>query len=245
MFRGARIGEIHIEAVPKDFDAFMLVSPGGYTRSSGVRRDDTQRPSQHGSFSARGYRDGATFSFKGVAKRRTALEMEHLERAVRRIGGDGGWERLSIDEGLGARWADVGLASVDFDVLGVDPTIAEFQLQFWSPDPRLYGPAADFPAGSAAFNRGNFPASPRLMIGAGAGGYTVLGPNGRVISVTSAPAGAHEIDFTAGGLYLNGVRQVGALSVFQPWEIPPGIPGMVASISGARSLIQRVTDTFI
>ncbi|WP_136029215.1 hypothetical protein [Microbacterium sp. PF5] len=243
MFRGARIGGVHFEAVPRDFDSFVMVSPGGYTRSSSVRREDVPRAAQHGSFALSAYRDAQTFSIKGIAKRRTPEEMENLELHVRGLCGDGGWDTLAIDEGTGSYWAKVGLSSVDFDILGSDPTIAEFLIQLWSPDPWLLGEVEDFPAGVPAFHRGNFPATPTLLVGAGTGGYTITGPGGRIITVTSAPAAAHEIDFEQGGLFLNGVRQVGAITVFQDWKVPASLPGVTATISGSRSLTQRVTKT--
>lgn len=247
MFTGARIAGVHFEAVPRDFDEFLMISPDGYSRSSAVRREDVQRPAAHGSFALPAVRDAQVFTFKGVAKRKTAWEMEALEEQVRGICGAGGWDHLTVDEGAGSRTTEVGLASVDFDVLGSDPTIAEFQIQFWAPSPRMFGKVTDFAAGTPAVSRGSFPATPRLLIGAGTGGYTITGPNGRQIVVgASAPAGAHYIDFAQGGLFTAaGVRVPGAMSVFQPWTVGPGLPGVVASITGARSLVQRVTDTYI
>lgn len=246
MFRGARIAAVHFEAVPQDFDSFLMISPDGYSRSSAVRRRTRNILAAHGSFALNAYRDAQVFTLKGVAKRRSAIEMESLERQVRWICGDGGWERLVIDEGLGSRWCDVGLSSVDFDVLGSDPTIAEFQIQFWAPMPQTFGDVSDFAGGVPAVNRGNFPATPRLIVGAGSGGYTISGPGGRQIVVGSPPAGEHYIDFAAGGLFTAaGVRVPGVMSVFQPWTVGPGLPGVVASITGSRTLTQRVTDTYM
>ncbi|PVE94988.1 hypothetical protein DC434_13770 [Microbacterium sp. TPD7012] len=127
----------------------------------------------------------------------------------------------------------------------LDATTARFLVTFWSADPRTYGEVREFPAGTAAAQRGNFPATPRLLVGAGTGGYTVTGPGGRVVTVTTAPAGAHEIDFATAGLFLGGVRQSNAIGTYQPWTIPPGLPGVTATISSARTLTQRVTDTFM
>ncbi|WP_136043215.1 MULTISPECIES: hypothetical protein [unclassified Microbacterium] len=245
MFRSARIEGVELEAVPRDFDRFLMINPGGYKRSSAVRREDISRPLAHGSFGTQGYREGQVFTFEGVAKRAHSFEMEALENHVRGICADGGWSKLTIDGGTGSQWANVGLSSIDFDVLGVDPRLAEFQIQFWAPDPRLYGEQRDFAGGQPALNHGSFPATPRLLVGAGSGPYTVTGANGRIVTVSAAPNAAHEIDFATGGLFLNGIRQINAIAVYQPWDVPPGLPGVTATISGSRTLVQRVTDTFI
>lgn len=157
---------------------------------------------------------------------------------------DGGMSRL-VGENMDTRWVDVSRGG-EFDrktlVYG---KVASYRLQLWAPNPRIFGEVRDFPAGSPAYHYGNFPATPRLLIGAGSGGYTVTSSTGRVITVnSSAPSGAHYIDFANGGLYTGaGVRVAGAVTIYQPWTIPPGAPGVAATISGSRSLAQRVTDT--
>lgn len=115
-------------------------------------------------------------------------------------------------------------------------------------DPRKYGEVNDFPGGTVAVNRGNFPARPQLIVsGTAAGGYTVTGPGGRRVVVTKAlAAGApHTIDFGKGGLWIGGVRQLRAITVYEPWEIAPGLPGVVATVNNSAALIQRVADTYV
>jgi len=209
-----------------------------------MRLEQMERPAEHGSFSLPGYLTGRSISWGGLILTDGPQEQEHAMRALSGLLANGLTDRLTV-ENNSAHWADVKRAG-EFDMrMRSYGRVASYRVQLWAANPRIYGEVRDFPAGAAAIHYGNFPATPRLLVGAGTGGYTVTGAGGRVVTVTTAPAGAHEIDFTTGGLYLGGVRQVGAISVFQPWTIPPGLPGVTATITGARSLVQRVTDTFM
>lgn len=244
-----RVAGITFESTPHDRNRAYVIDPDGVTGlddGPAVRRDSVARPGQHGAFAARGYRDARVISIPGNIVASSPLELQSMRDALMSVLADGTAGRLTADRPMGSRWADVMLADVPtVKVRGHTETEAVFQIQFWSPDPRLYGAVQEFPAGVPAVHYGNFPATPTLLVGAGSGGYTITGPSGRVVTVAAAPAAAHVIDFATGGLFLNGVRQVGAISVYQPWEVPAGLPGASASITGARSLVQRVTDTFI
>lgn len=246
--RNARINGLSFVEWPTDHHGDWLVLDQDGLKSVwggvDVRREDTPRPSAHGSFDAPGFLAPRVIPVSGHMSSRSAAGLENLQGRLSGLLAGGGLSRLTIDGPLGPRWCDVRLASAT-QITQLDATTARFLVTFWSADPRMYGDVNEFPAGTPAINRGNFEATPRLLIGAGTGGYTVTGPGGREVTVGTAPDGAHEIDFVTGGLFLNRVRQLGAITVYQPWNIPAGLPGVTASISGARSLVQRVTDTYV
>lgn len=209
-----------------------------------MRLDQLERPAEHGAFSLPGYLTGRSISWGGLILTDGPQQQEHAMRALSGLLADGLTDRLTV-ENASSQWVDVRRAG-EFDMrMRAYGRIASYRVQFWAANPRIYGEVRDFNAGAAAVQYGNFKATPRLLIGAGTGGYTVTGPSGRVVTVATAPTAAHEIDFATGGLYLNGVRQVGAISVYQPWVVRPGVPGVIATISGARTLTQRITDTFM
>lgn len=244
-----RIGGVTFEGDPIDPDRCFMIEPDGWSGwddGTAVRREDVPRPGAHGSFGFRGYRDARVVRISGWILARSAQELQHMRNQLLGLLASGESGRMSVDQPRGSTWADVMLADMPVaKVRGQSELEASFQIQFWSPLPQKYGEVRDFAAGVPAYQLGNFPATPKLLIGAGAGGYTVTGPSGRTIVVATAPAAAHEIDFVNGGLYLAGVRQLGAITTYQPWSIPPGLPGVAASISGARSLTQQLPDTFI
>lgn len=244
--REARIGSIKFESIPQNrFSTFTVSDWSGVDDGLAIRRDEMVRPGDHGSFETPGFLTSRVIPFSGHIIQDSP---EKLDRARNRLIGlfDGITRQLSITRNLSTLRMRVGAAAQPVvKVLGEDPCVAEFSIQFWSADPRMYGPEKNYAGGQVAINEGNFPATPRLLIGAGTGGYTVTGPSGRLVTVSSAPAAAHEIDFVTNGLYLNGVRQSGAISVLRPWRVPVGLPGAMASINGARTLVQRISDTFI
>lgn len=231
----------------------LFVGPDGFQGwddGVDVRRESVERPAQHGDYDLPVFNGSRVISIDGHALAWSEEELGNLRNQIMGVCADGGRRLIAV-----AHQGDDLRATVR---RGSKPTFvdsgirhgmhrASFAVFLVAADPRKYGESKDFPAGTVAVHRGNFPATPRLLIGAGAGGYTITGPNGRQIVVgATAPAGEHYIDFAQGGLFTAaGVRVSGVMSVFQPWSIPVGSAGAAASITGARSLVQRVTRTNI
>lgn len=241
-----RIAGVHFEEWPVNFNSCYLIGRNGLRgwRGGDLRREEIPRPSAHGAFDLAGYQSQKVTSLSGTLLASSEVGLKHMKDSILGVLADGSSGRMTVDDESGSTWRDVRLVSCS-DPEDLDELSATFSMTFWSADPRRYGDVRDFAAGAPAVHYGNFPATPRLMVGAGTGGYTVTGPGGRVVTVTTAPAGAHEIDFATAGLFLGGVRQSNAIGTYQPWTIPPGLPGVTATISGARTLTQRVTDTFM
>lgn len=212
-------------------------------------REEVQRPASIGIFDMPVFEAGMPFSVGGHALAQDPYTLALLRDRVTGVGRGG--RRFQVNVEHQGRtlwtWARRG-AKPQFKDTGRrhGRHHAKFLLQFVAPIPRKYGEPHDVAAGVIAFNAGNEDAIPRLIIGAGVGGYTVSGPGGRVITVnTNAPAGEHSIDFATGGLFnAAGARVPNAISVWQPWAIPPGLPGVVATISGTRTLRQVYPDTY-
>jgi len=230
----------------------LFVAPGGFEGwddgGGPSRRESIDRPGQHGEFDTDVYQGARVFSIDGHALAWSASELAHLRSVVMGLCADGKRVKVTVEHQAQTLWVMARRAgSPTFRDSGIRHGMhrARFVIQFVAADPRKYGEVREFPAGAEAIQYGNFPATPRLLIGAGSGGYTVTGPAGRTVVVSTAPAAAHYIDFATGGLFTTaGVRQVGAISTYRPWDIPVGIPGVTATISTARSLVQRVTDTY-
>ncbi|MEU4016175.1 hypothetical protein AB0E56_13030 [Microbacterium sp. NPDC028030] len=231
----------------------LFVGPDGFEGwddGTEARRETIERVADHGDFDVPTFQGSRVFSIDGHAFAWSERELAHLRHRVIGVGADGGRLKVTVEH-QGQElwvWARRGGKPI-FKDAGIRSGMLRgtFLVQMVAADPRKYGEVRDFPAGSAAIHYGNFPATPRLMVGAGSGGYTVTGPGGRVITVNSnAPAEAHSIDFVTGGLFNGaGGRVPNAITVYQPWSIPVGLPGVTATITGSRSLAQRVTETYI
>lgn len=243
----ARINGVVFEQWPSNYDRCFVLDRNGVKgwRGGDLRRDEVNRPFDHGAFDSQGFQAQRTINISGTILAGSAAELQYMKDQLAGVLAAGASGKLTVDDESGTTWRNVRLAAVA-DPEDLDDESATYGLTFWAADPRRYGEARTFAAGGLAYHYGNFPATPRLLVGAGSGGYTITGPGGRVVTVNSnAPSSAHSIDFVTGGLFnASGGRVANAITVYQPWTVAPGAQVSV-SITGSRSLSQRVTDTFI
>lgn len=223
---------------------FHFTDLEGWTDAPEVVTERVRRPASHGSFAFPAWVEERVVRIQGFQVSRTHHDLEHAAAGFRGLVSRP--VRFVVEDVNGTTWAVGKVTAARFRNYGFAPE-GTWALEVTCEDPRKYGEMRAFPDGATAVHYGNFPATPRLMIGAGSGGYTVTGPGGRVVTVNAtAPTAAHYIDFADGGLFTAaGARVPRTITVYQPWEIPPGGPGVVATITGSRTLSQRVTDTFI
>lgn len=212
----------------------------GWTESPGVDLDVINRAGAHGIYALPAYMRERRLRIPGFHVAPDHRKLEAASQQLRSLQARQIW--VSIEDVNGSRRVQGTVTEAAFRNHGFAPE-GTWELAVTCPLPWKYGKVRDFPAGVPAVTKGTVAATPRLLVGAGAGGYTITGPSGRIITVTTAPAAAHVIDLAEGGLFLNGARQIGAISVLQPWDVEPGPVGVAATISGARTLTQRLTDT--
>lgn len=146
-----------------------------------------------------------------------------------------------IDEGM-RTWAMAKFAGLESTWLTRQSF--RWQLRVKCPDPRRFGDVRVVPAGAgsatAVQNRGNFPASPVIVVPGPltAGGYTVTGPNGELFTVTTSPASGttHLIDMHDGLLRINGSMAAGSgfVSRADVFTIPAGGKANVTLSKGGR-----------
>lgn len=228
------------------FEGFALVEFEGWGDAQAARGESVERPDGHGDFDTPVTRGARLITMSGWCRARELAMLGHRRNELMSLLADGVQGRVEVTEYGETTWANVRLYGTPTFKRRGSTGYADWSLKLRAVDPRRYGAVHEYPAGVAAVQYGNFPATPRLLVGAGSGDYTVTGPDGRRVEVVAAPAGAHYIDFAAGGLYTaDGQRQPRAVSVYQPWAVPVGAPGVTVSISGSRSLVQQVTDTFM
>ncbi|MEW2459813.1 hypothetical protein [Microbacterium sp. K41] len=238
-----KTGETDFEAFGDRFRGlgFHLVDLAGWTESPEVVRERIKRPTADGTFPTPVTFDERTVRMSGFMVAANHTKLEHSSAWFRGLAKASG--QLIVEDAYGEFWTPGKVTAARFANHGFAPE-GQWSLEVVAEDPRKYGQVRPYPAGTPAVHFGTSDAVPRLLVGAGSGGYTVTGPGGRVVTVPSPPNAAHVISFAEGGLFLNGVRQVGAISVLQPWVIPAGIEGVTATITGARTLTHEVTDTF-
>lgn len=212
----------------------------------GTKGEIVSRPSAHGDFDLPVFRQPRMITIKGAAYASSRWSIEQLQDMFYGILADGGHGDLTFMTVDGSRRCSVRLSGEPkFTVVGDED--ADFQIGFRAADPRKYGEPREFSGSSVdVFHYGNFPASPVVeVVGPRTAPYTITGPGGRTVVVAqSLSAGqTHRIDFSDGGLYRNGVRQLGHVTTYRPWVIPP--KQQTAMSISAGSMIVRVTDTYM
>lgn len=222
---------------------------GWLVGGAAIDRESIKRPSQHGEFDTPGFLTGRLITLTGDVLSSSEADMVADLVALNGVLAAGVSGTMTVTIGGVATTATVrrsGEPTVDVTVFG---RRARYQFRFWAPDPRRYGATHTFgPDGSVSDieHDGNFPATPTLKVaGDSSGGYTVTGPGSKLITVTTALESGHPhtIDLATGGLYVDGSRVIGGMTVYQPWTVPAG--GTVAASVSAGTLEVTVKDTYV
>jgi hypothetical protein len=242
----------HIEGLPHPLDGtdstdspYTITRITGLDDGVGTRRDAVDRPAAHGQFGLPGYLTGRPVTIEGEIYTHSPQEQDHAVLALSGILAAGGMGRLTLESGGETTWMLVqrnGAPTITRDRWGL---FATYTLQLWAVDPRRYGETRAFPGGQAAYHYGNFPATPEHEVTGTVGGYTISGPDGRAFTLSSGPgSGTDRVDMASGRVYRNEVLLLGIVTQADLWAIPPGMPGVVQTVS-AGSLTTTVVDTFV
>lgn len=236
-------------------DGFVIDADGftGWDDGVDVRREVHDIPRGHGAFDLPGYLEPRVFAAKGLCYADTPERLEWWRGVLTGLLADGGSGRVVVENRGLTTWADARLATrSEFTKIPGGATMARYRVQFWAADPRKYGQTRTYGPATivAASHFGNFPAAPLLTVtGAMPSGYTIGGPDGRTFVVSQALTSGHthRIDMRTGRLTLDGVLQVGAVSVGQTWGIPGGasVTHTLTPVSGTGTITVSVLDTFI
>lgn len=219
-----------------------LVDLTGWTESPGVDVEMLARSGTHGTFALPGYMRERTVGLSGFHVAQDHADMEDASARIRALQAQD--ISLTIEDTRGS-WTVFGkVTAASYTPRGFVPE-GDWKLEVVCPLPWKYGKKRDFLGGIPAVTKGSQESSPLLTVsGVAAAGYTVTGPNGqRVVTALPVASGApHTIDLGKGGLYIGGVRQLRALTIFEPWVIPPHPPGVIATVNNGLTVLQSVRD---
>jgi hypothetical protein len=224
----------------------------GWDDTPDMRRSSIDRPNAHGEFDAVGYLTARTASFSGHVVTGSALETAALGQRMRGLLSDGSLGRVTVQRDDHTEWADGRLASsTKFTVHGSDPTVADWQMQFWFPDPRKYGAMNHETSSSGALvtrHFGNTRASTRFVVSGDAERWRITGPGDRSVLVTQRlyPGHPHVYDMATGQLVIEGVVQYGGVEVADSWTVPAGRQlNHTLSATGSATAEAFTYDTYV
>lgn len=193
-------------------DEAFVVAPGGLVGWYGMagmsmRREDTPRPTDHGSLYAPGYRPAKAISLNGAIIARNPRRVRVMREQLEGILADGDIGLMAvISPEMRATHAQVGI-SLGAAVTPVNDRsrTANFQIGFWGPDGYLNGKQRSFgpvPAGQSLrpMQKGNIKTSMLLrVVGPWPGGYTIAYGPQRIIVTSALGAGQVDVHDTESG----------------------------------------------
>lgn len=138
----AKIGSLTMRSSKSGVGNDFILDPTavlGWTDGTLVRRDKTARVTSHGDFSDQGTLSAREISFSGTAVAKSIQDLHEMRDKFTGILSAGGYGRLSVETARGIRYATVGLEGTTSWVQQSD-TIAVWKINFYAPDPRIYGP---------------------------------------------------------------------------------------------------------
>ena len=233
---------------------FVITQNGltGWDDGTNIRRNTVYREQAHGEFDVPGFQSGRVVSVAGICYATSAQQMRYYKAVLGGLLADGGSAQIIFDQVDATTWGFGHLTGQTRFTPVLPASLSNYQIQFWFPDPRRYGPSNTFgPASSVtAVHYGNFTAAPVLTVaGSMPSGYTVAGPAGKVFTVTAAVVSGspHTIDMATGYLTIGGVIQTGVVTVANTWGVPPGqtVTMTLTPVSGSGTLTAAVKDTSI
>lgn len=243
------VGGTIFESAPSDYDHAFVVEPEGlqgWFDSVDVRGASTARPAAHGDFDQPAYRGSRIITITGNALATDEYELEAAGRQLTGLLANGEVGTISVAAAGETMFARVRLSGAPKFSPHPSGREAAFQISFKAADPRKYGDENRVTGGTVyASHLGNFHSRPIVEVtGPRTAPYTVQGPGGRRIEVgLSIPSGVTDrIDFAAGGVIRAGVKQLGAITWWQPWTIPPNRRTLMSISSGSMTVITRDTS---
>lgn len=225
----------------------------GWFEGVSTRGEQVPVPGADGIFDTPQYRTGRLITLSGLVRASSDTAFEAALTALSAIP-TRTLSTFTVTTDAGATTAQVRRVDKPDMAVSAFGSSGAYQLSLLAPDPNRYGSSHTFPTSgttnsvTGVSHSGTTDAVPVLVVSrtSGSGGYTVTGPGSKVITVTTPLVAGHPhtIDLTTGGLYVDGSRVVGGISVFQPWVVAAGASVSVSSPSGT-TLTVTVKDTYL
>jgi len=224
----------------------------GWIDAPETRADYTEIPSGHGSYEALEFYESRIITVTGQCLARSDGELgQYRNRLMAALQG----RFRIVGKYLGDETYAYGrrFASPRFKTT-VPGRRARYQFSLRCADPRRFGsltPLAVTGPGEAQaiYHRGNFPASPRLIVTGTMPGYRIEGPGSTyVVNRPVSAAEPHRIETDTSLLSVNGAVQLGAITSGTGWTIAPGtspVTHRLVPLSGAGTLQTHLRDTYI
>lgn len=236
-------------------EAGFFISPDGFegwTDAPNTRSQETELPSEHGSYDSVEFYEARVVTVSGSCLARSEGELGQLRNELMavlqgrvRLDGNYQGERTFAH---GRRFGTPRFQTV------IPGRRARYQFAVRCADPRRYGDRVPLAVtgpnvSQVIYHRGNFPAPLQMLVRGTMPGYRVEGP-GYTFAVGQAVTAdrPHLLDTATGHLSINGEVQLGAVTSGTGWVIAPGtmpVTHKLVPVSGTGTLETIIRDTYI
>ena len=224
----------------------------GWSDAPNTRSDETTITAGHGSYDSLEYYEARVVTVTGQCLARSAGELGQLRHQL--LAALQGRFRITVTD-FGETTYAYGrrFAAPKFQTTHPGRS-ARFQFSLRCADPRRFGSLTPLVVtgpgqAQAIYHRGNFPASPRLIVTGTMPGYRIEGPGGTyVVNRPVSAAEPHRIETDTSLLSVNGAVQLGAITSGTGWTIAPGtspVTHRLVPLSGTGTLQTHLRDTYI
>lgn len=245
----ALVGGLMLGAVDEHGTNLILQQEDGWLGSVGARNEKLNRPARHGAYAAPAYLEARAFTIAGKAVGKTEAGTLATARAISALLADGAPDQFQWADpsgGYGAMVQRDGPPKIRL----LTPTVFEWSLTFYAPDPRRYGTTVNrqvglrTPAGGLAYplayplDYGAIPTGGRVtFVNSGTAStepiITVTGPFASGFEITYAETGRRlryeatvgsdlVIDCGAGTVTAQGQERAMYLTVREWFSVPAG-----------------------
>lgn len=233
---------------------FTIANIQGLSDGVGVKRDEIRREGRHGSFDTPVYLDSRVVSVSGKCWGRSAEDLHQYGVIFRGLGASGDRFRVTFRHNGQTVWAWARRGSQPSFEDRPALRVADWQYDFWMPDPYLYGEARTFVSTGTdvhVSHRGNTRAFGVVTVtGSDPLGYRIAHPGGSYRVTAPLVSGQTDvIDFRRGSYTKNGTVMDTSMSDVDRFTVAGGarVPFRVEPITAGRTLTATLTltDTFV
>jgi len=152
----ATIGDLVMRSYKNEYTMQFILDPTavvGWTDGTNIRRDATPRLNSHGDFPEKAEMSARLISFSGTAVATSIVKLQQMRDLLVGTLADGSYDTLKVETVAGTRFSTVGLEGSTSWVQQSD-LFATWKIDFYAPDPFIYGEARTINLGSSQATSG-------------------------------------------------------------------------------------------
>ncbi|WP_120338135.1 hypothetical protein [Cryobacterium soli] len=224
---------------------FVIEEIEGWEESVDVNFDETPIPGGNGSFDVPVTLASRLVKVRGYCEAESIEKFGWHQRLATGLVGGASTRSFVVEKAGLAQWAPAHCIGAKLPQFG-GQAFGNFVFDFWMPKPYKFGNTVLFNSGVPAPHYGNSAAVPVFTIGGvRPSGYTIAGPGGRSVKVTTPVTSghAHTYDMNTGELVIDGNLMDSGVEIGDSWAIWGGTSFAHTITGGSGDFTTAITET--